>query len=60
MMASLERRAGFTLIESLVALAITSLIVLSAGALIRDGLFYFDRGTRAVDETEEFALAVAY
>jgi type II secretion system protein J len=58
MMAALERRAGFTLIESLVALAITSLIVLSAGALIRDGLFYFDRGTRAVDETEEFALAV--
>jgi prepilin-type N-terminal cleavage/methylation domain-containing protein len=56
--ASRERRGGFTLIESLVALAITSLTVLSAVALMRDSLFYFDRGSRAVDQTEQFALAV--
>ena len=51
-------RAGFTLIESLVALAITSFIILSAGTLIHDSAFFFDRGTRAVDQTEQFALAV--
>jgi prepilin-type N-terminal cleavage/methylation domain-containing protein len=51
-------RAGFTLIESLVALAITSFIIFSAATLIHDGAFFFDRGTRAVDQTEQFALAV--
>jgi type II secretion system protein J len=56
--AASDKRAGFTLIESLVTLAITSLVALSAGALFRDGLFYFDRGTRSVDQTEQFALAV--
>ena len=51
-------RAGFTLIESLAALAITSLVVLSCGALLRESGYFFDRGTRAIDETERFAWAV--
>lgn len=53
-----KRRAGFTLIESLAALAITSLVVLSCGALLRESGYFFDRGTRAIDETERFASAV--
>jgi prepilin-type N-terminal cleavage/methylation domain-containing protein len=53
-----ERRGGFTLIESLAALAITSLVVLSCGALLRESGYFFDRGTRAIDETERFARAV--
>jgi prepilin-type N-terminal cleavage/methylation domain-containing protein len=52
-----DHRAGFTLIECLAALAITSLVVLSTGALLREGGYFFDRGTRAVDETERFAWA---
>ena len=53
-----DRRAGFTLIESLVALAITSAILVSIGALIHDSAFFFDRGTRSVDQTEQYALAI--
>jgi prepilin-type N-terminal cleavage/methylation domain-containing protein len=49
---------GFTLIESLVALAIASLVALTVAELLRDGLFYFDRGSQSVDRTEQFALAV--
>ena len=46
------------MIESLVALAVTAMIVFSTAALVHDGAFFFDRGTRAVDQTEQFALAV--
>ena len=53
-----RERAGFTLIEALAALAITSLVVLSCGALLRESGYFFDRGTRAIDETERFAWAI--
>jgi prepilin-type N-terminal cleavage/methylation domain-containing protein len=53
-----ERRAGFTLIETLAALAIASIIILSTSALIHHGAFFFDRGTRAVDQAEQLALAI--
>lgn len=53
-----KRHAGFTLIESLAALAITSLVVLSCGALLRESGYFFDRGTRAIDDTERFAWAI--
>jgi len=52
------RSAGFTLIECLVALAVTSLVAFAAGSLLRETGSFFDRGTRAVDETERFAWAV--
>ncbi len=51
-------RAGFTLIETLAALAIASVIILSTGALIHQSVFFFDRGTRTVDKSEQLALAV--
>jgi type II secretory pathway pseudopilin PulG len=57
MAAAPERRMGFTLIESLAALGMTALIVFCATSLLRDGAFFFDRGTRAADQTEQFALA---
>jgi len=50
--------AGFTLIETLAALAITSVIILSTGMLIHQSVFFFDRGTRTVDKSEQLALAV--
>jgi general secretion pathway protein J len=51
-------RAGFTLVETLAGLAIASMIILSTGTLIHQGAFFFDRGTRAVDENEQLALAI--
>lgn len=51
-------RAGFTLVETLAALAIGAVIILSAGALIHQSVFFFDRGTRSVDQSEQLALAV--
>lgn len=51
-------RGGFTLIEMLCGLAIAAMVVLSTGALIRQGVFFFDRGTRAVDADEQLALAI--
>lgn len=50
--------AGFTLIETLAALAIFSALVVSTGVLMHDGVFFFDRGTRAVDQEEQLSLAV--
>jgi prepilin-type N-terminal cleavage/methylation domain-containing protein len=53
-----DARAGFTLIETLAALAIASVIILSTGALIHQSVFFFDHGTRTVDQSEKLALAV--
>ncbi len=51
-------RAGFTLIETLAALAIASVIILSVSALIHQGVFFFDRGTRTIDQVEQLTLAI--
>ncbi|WP_020175960.1 prepilin-type N-terminal cleavage/methylation domain-containing protein [Methyloferula stellata] len=51
-------RAGFTLVETLAALAIGSVIIFSTGALIHQSVFFFDRGTRTVDQSEQLALAI--
>jgi hypothetical protein len=56
MAAARSRSEGFTLIESLAALGVTALIVLCSTSLLRDSVFFFDRGTRAADQTERFAL----
>jgi prepilin-type N-terminal cleavage/methylation domain-containing protein len=53
------RCAGFTLIETLAALALASLIIMAGSALLRQGLFTFDRGAETVDQEEELSLAVA-
>ncbi len=50
--------AGFTLIETLAALAITSVIILSTGGLLYQSVFFFDRGAVTVDQNEQLALAV--
>jgi type II secretory pathway component PulJ len=49
---------GFTLIETLAAFAIFGLIIVSTGLLLHDGIFFFDRGTRAVDQQEQLSLAM--
>jgi prepilin-type N-terminal cleavage/methylation domain-containing protein len=51
-------KAGFTLIEALAALAIASVIIVSTGQLMHQSVFFFDRGTRAVDQSEQLALAI--
>jgi prepilin-type N-terminal cleavage/methylation domain-containing protein len=53
-----KSRAGFTLIETLAALAITSVIILSTGGLLYQSVFFFDRGTRTVDQGEQLALVI--
>jgi prepilin-type N-terminal cleavage/methylation domain-containing protein len=53
------RCAGFTLIETLAALALASLIIVAGSALLHQGLFAFDRGAETVDQEEELSLAVA-
>lgn len=50
--------AGFTLIETLAAFAIFALIIAGVGLLLHDGVFFFDRGTRAADQQEELSLAM--
>jgi prepilin-type N-terminal cleavage/methylation domain-containing protein len=54
----MKSSSGFTLIETLAALAIASVIILSAGELMHQSIFFFDHGTRAVDQGEQLALAV--
>jgi prepilin-type N-terminal cleavage/methylation domain-containing protein len=53
-----DRRAGFTLIEVLAALAIGSVIIMATAALIHDVARHFDRGTRGAQEAERLILAV--
>jgi prepilin-type N-terminal cleavage/methylation domain-containing protein len=54
----MSNKAGFTLVETLAALAIASAIILSTGVLLHQGVFFFDHGTRTVDRSEQLALAV--
>jgi prepilin-type N-terminal cleavage/methylation domain-containing protein len=53
-----SRERGFTLIEVLAALAITSVIIVSTAALMWNVTLYFDRGTRGVSEADRLVLAV--
>jgi general secretion pathway protein J len=57
-MATASGRAGFTLVETLAALAIASVIIFSTGALLHQSVFFFDHGTRTVDKSEQLALAI--
>ena len=59
MHARATRCAGFTLIETLAALALASIIVVAASALVHQGLFTFDHGAEAVDQEEELSLAMS-
>jgi len=51
-------RKGFTLVETLAALAIASLIIVATAVLFGDVTHYFDRGTRRVTEAERLVLTV--
>jgi general secretion pathway protein J len=53
-----DRRAGFTLIEALAALAIGAVIIMATAALIHDVARHFDWGTRRAQEAERLMLAV--
>jgi type II secretory pathway component PulJ len=53
-----EARSGFTLIEALAMLALTSVIMVGMTALIHDVAKNFDRGTRGVTAGERLLLAV--
>jgi type II secretory pathway component PulJ len=49
---------GFTLLETLTALAVTAVIVVATTGLLHDVLLHFDRGTRRVTEAEHLLQAV--
>src|SRR3954471_8019739 len=51
-------RSGFTLIETLAALAIGFAIIVATGALVRGVALSFDRGARSVGDAERVVLAV--
>jgi type II secretory pathway component PulJ len=53
-----DRCGGFTLIEALAALLVTSVIIMGTAALIHDVARHFDRGTRGVQDAERLMLAV--
>jgi prepilin-type N-terminal cleavage/methylation domain-containing protein len=53
-----DRRAGFTLIEALAALAVGSVIIMATAGLIHDVARHFDRGTRGAQQAERLMLAV--
>jgi general secretion pathway protein J len=52
------RRGGFTLVETLAALAVTTSIIVGAATLTHHVVFHFDHGARGVDDAERFALAM--
>jgi prepilin-type N-terminal cleavage/methylation domain-containing protein len=49
---------GFTLLETLTALAIAAVIIVATTGLLHDVLLHFDRGTRRVIEAEHLLQAV--
>jgi prepilin-type N-terminal cleavage/methylation domain-containing protein len=49
---------GFTLLETLTALAIAAVIIVATTGLLHDVLLHFDRGTRRVTEAEHLLQAV--
>ena len=53
-----DRQCGFTLIEALAALAISSVIIAGTVTLIHSVARNFDRGTRGVDAADGLMLAV--
>jgi prepilin-type N-terminal cleavage/methylation domain-containing protein len=52
-----DRQAGFTLLEVLAALAITSVIIAGSATLIHQVALNFDRGAHSMDRVEALALA---
>jgi prepilin-type N-terminal cleavage/methylation domain-containing protein len=52
-----DGQRGFTLVEALAALAITSVIIGGTATLIHQVAFHFDRGARSMDRAEGLALA---
>lgn len=57
-MRSAQQRDGFTLIEALAALAISSVIIVTTVTLIHTVAGNFDRGTRGVDAADGLTLAL--
>lgn len=53
-----NRNGGFTLIEAITALAISSVIIAAIVTLIHSVAINFDRGTRGVDAADRIMLAV--
>lgn len=53
-----DRCGGFTLIETLAALAITAVILVAAAGLVHDFVMGFDRGTRTITTADRLVLAV--
>jgi len=45
---------GFTLIETLAALAIGSVILVAVGLLLHQNIFFFDRSARLIDRSDQF------
>jgi prepilin-type N-terminal cleavage/methylation domain-containing protein len=58
LLVSARRRDGFTLIEVLAALAISSVIIIATVTLIHTVAGNFDRGTRGVDAADGLMLAM--
>jgi len=52
-----DRQRGFTLVEVLAALAITSVVIAGTATLIHQVAFNFDRGAHSMDRAEALALA---
>jgi prepilin-type N-terminal cleavage/methylation domain-containing protein len=52
------RCGGFTLVETLAALAITAVIFVAMAGLVRDLVWGFDRGTRTITTVDRLVLAV--